>query len=306
MEPDDDPAPPHHADRNQDWRKKSPKRKRADSAPQAQYSTFAPAIVVEPLPALEGAPLPCSVDSVSPTAREGPACTQAGDFGEAPPVPVGKIPNSPRSMVATQFEQMALGPTVPVLRFGEGAGREGKRVKVKEGQAGRVDAARMDAQRGGKAAVVEVLIPHAKGSPAKKSAHFAEEHTTGSDSTPRKTSPSAHRPKSPPLPSSTGEMDASALAWQDEEITGHLAQDPDDDGYGLNGIGFKPTPAMAYSRLQKRREQILAWKSREAREARQRRAELRRRGGVGKMAVGGGEFSGVGKGVAGRRTVRFA
>lgn len=73
----------------------------------------------------------------------------------------------------------------------------------------------------------------------------------------------------------------SVLTWQDSEITGHLTgptNDPDDDGTGLNGIGFRPTPAIAYVRAQKRRQQILDWKAREAREARAKRSERRRRG----------------------------
>lgn len=83
---------------------------------------------------------------------------------------------------------------------------------------------------------------------------------------PRKKSPS------PPL---------SSLTWQDSEITGHLADpgiDPDDDGTGLNGIGFRPTPAIAQLRAQRRRQQVLDWKAREAREARAKRSERRRRG----------------------------
>ncbi|KAF1973594.1 hypothetical protein BU23DRAFT_554218 [Bimuria novae-zelandiae CBS 107.79] len=79
----------------------------------------------------------------------------------------------------------------------------------------------------------------------------------------------------------------SALTWQDSEITGHLAdpaKDPDDDGTGLNGIGFRPTPAIAYVRAQKRRQQILDWKTREARDARAKRSERRRRGVGGRSS----------------------
>lgn len=86
------------------------------------------------------------------------------------------------------------------------------------------------------------------------------------------------RKKSPSPPLST-------LTWHDSEITGHLvdpSKDPDDDGTGLNGIGFRPTPALAYVRAQKRRQQILDWKAREAREARAKRSERRRRGIGGK------------------------
>lgn len=86
------------------------------------------------------------------------------------------------------------------------------------------------------------------------------------------------RSPSPPL---------STLTWQDSEITGHLAdpsKDPDDDGTGLNGIGFRPTPTIAYVRTQKRKQQILDWKAREAREARAKRSERRRRGVGGRTS----------------------
>ncbi|OAF99646.1 uncharacterized protein CC84DRAFT_1169174 [Paraphaeosphaeria sporulosa] len=88
------------------------------------------------------------------------------------------------------------------------------------------------------------------------------------------------RIKSPSPPLST-------LTWQDSEITGHLAdpsKDPDDDGTGLNGIGFRPTPTIAYVRAQKRKQQILDWKAREAREARAKRSERRRRGVGGRSS----------------------
>lgn len=79
----------------------------------------------------------------------------------------------------------------------------------------------------------------------------------------------------------------SALTWQVSEITGHLADpsiDPDDDGTGLNGIGFRPTPAIAYARSQKRRQQLNEWKARETREARAKRHERRRRGVGGRTS----------------------
>ncbi|KAI4253254.1 MAG: hypothetical protein L6R42_007659 [Xanthoria sp. 1 TBL-2021] len=78
------------------------------------------------------------------------------------------------------------------------------------------------------------------------------------------------------------------LWWADAEITGHDPKDPTDDGEGINGVGFIPTPAMASARAERRKKQVAEWKSREAREARQRRSEARRRrdlempnGGVG-------------------------
>jgi hypothetical protein len=71
--------------------------------------------------------------------------------------------------------------------------------------------------------------------------------------------------------------DAQSLTWQDSEITGHLLLDPDDDGEGLNGIGFRPTPALAFERSERRKRQVSEWKSRQAREEREKRAVRRRR-----------------------------
>jgi hypothetical protein len=73
-------------------------------------------------------------------------------------------------------------------------------------------------------------------------------------------------------------FDRTSLTWQDSEITG---QDidltiGDDDGEGINGIGFKPTAAIAYARSQKRKQQVDDWRAREARDARQRRMDRRR------------------------------
>ncbi|OJJ85799.1 uncharacterized protein ASPGLDRAFT_123920 [Aspergillus glaucus CBS 516.65] len=77
---------------------------------------------------------------------------------------------------------------------------------------------------------------------------------------------------SPPLISDEGE---NPLTWHDSEITGHLLSDPNDDGYGINGVGFRPTTAIAWARSQRRQRQVADWKSREAREARERRREKR-------------------------------
>jgi hypothetical protein len=86
------------------------------------------------------------------------------------------------------------------------------------------------------------------------------------------------RPKSPSL---SGEI--SDQYWHESEITGHDPDDPNDDGYGINGIGFKPTPAIAQARSQKRKQQLAEYRSREAKEARQKRSE-RRRGGSGESS----------------------
>lgn len=93
------------------------------------------------------------------------------------------------------------------------------------------------------------------------------------------------------------DYDQAQFTWQDNEITGQDIDTttPDDDGLGINGIGFKPTPAVAFARSQKRRQQVNEWKLREAREARQRRIERRR-----------GSFSEAKRTPTVKRTVRFA
>ena len=92
-----------------------------------------------------------------------------------------------------------------------------------------------------------------------------------------------------------GRADQAAMTWHDDEITGHDPNDPDDDGEGINGIGFRPTAAIAYKRMEVRRAQMEGYKSREAREARAKRSERRRTAGVqlpdgrigaGEMGVG--------------------
>ncbi|KAG9235372.1 hypothetical protein BJ875DRAFT_374426 [Amylocarpus encephaloides] len=93
------------------------------------------------------------------------------------------------------------------------------------------------------------------------------------------------RAGTPPLSSSTKldseeeaiivDPERAAQTWHDDEITGHDPSDPEDDGEGINGIGFKPTAAEAHARVQKRKAQMAEYKSREAKEARARRIERR-------------------------------
>ncbi|KAK5716648.1 hypothetical protein LTR15_009540 [Elasticomyces elasticus] len=92
-------------------------------------------------------------------------------------------------------------------------------------------------------------------------------------------------------------MDRISMTWQMNEITGQDIDitSPDDDGEGINGIGFKPTAAMAYARNQRRKQQVNEWKAREAREARQRRIEKRR--GAAAAEARAGQSS--------KRSVRF-
>ncbi|EGD84686.1 hypothetical protein H112_08400 [Trichophyton rubrum D6] len=88
------------------------------------------------------------------------------------------------------------------------------------------------------------------------------------------------RLESPP-PTSNGNVDAEAneesLTWDESEITGHHATDPNDDGYGLNGIGFKPSAEVAWARSQHRKDQVAEWKRRMASEAREARSRRRQK-----------------------------
>ncbi|RDA92735.1 hypothetical protein CP533_1396 [Ophiocordyceps camponoti-saundersi (nom. inval.)] len=76
----------------------------------------------------------------------------------------------------------------------------------------------------------------------------------------------------------------AALTWHEDEITVYDPHDADDDGIGVNGVGFKPTPAMAHARIMKRRQQMADYRRREESEARARRSQ-RRRGEVAVAAV---------------------
>ena len=95
-----------------------------------------------------------------------------------------------------------------------------------------------------------------------------------SDAMPAETSSTAALNTRPGSPSLDGEQ--NDLYWIDAEITGHDPDDPTDDGYGINGIGFRPTASQAYQRSQRRQQQLAEYRSRETKEARQRRGERRR------------------------------
>jgi len=78
----------------------------------------------------------------------------------------------------------------------------------------------------------------------------------------------------------------ASMTWQEDEITIYDPDDSDDDGTGINGIGFKPTAAVAYARGVKRKQQLAEYRKREEREARARRSQRRR--GASPRPVGGG------------------
>ncbi|QDS71533.1 hypothetical protein FKW77_005261 [Venturia effusa] len=225
--------------------------------------------------------------------------------------------NSPRTNVAKKLGKLELHERtlgdVPVLRFG-GQAEQKERKKIRLEGFEDVSSSLTSAHTHGEAGVGAGSSPRRPGGTSwHHSLSFREkpddERVMEIPETPQPPAPSSHR-RSPPPPmlspsrtqppttilpaiafsqprSSTSPPPSNEMAnltWQDSEITGHLASDPDDDGYGVNGIGFRPTPAMAYARSQRRRQQIMEWKNRESREARSRRAEERRRG----MKIGGG------------------
>lgn len=68
----------------------------------------------------------------------------------------------------------------------------------------------------------------------------------------------------------------ASLTWHEDEITIYDPNDKDDDGTGINGIGFKPTPALAHARVMKRRQQMAEYRKREENEARNKRNQRRR------------------------------
>ncbi|KAK0750161.1 hypothetical protein B0T18DRAFT_437469 [Schizothecium vesticola] len=116
------------------------------------------------------------------------------------------------------------------------------------------------------------------------------------------TPPLTYRPSASPDPdaaSSPFVTDAlrASLTWHDNEITIYDPEDSEDDGTGINGIGFKPTPAVAYARTERRRQQLAEYRKREEREARAKRSQRRR----GSPVPGLVEL----KGSMERRRVRF-
>ncbi|KAL6893200.1 hypothetical protein HDV57DRAFT_226124 [Trichoderma longibrachiatum] len=68
----------------------------------------------------------------------------------------------------------------------------------------------------------------------------------------------------------------ASLTWHEDEITIYDPDDKDDDGTGINGVGFKPTPALAHARVMKRRQQMAEYRKREENEARNKRMQRRR------------------------------
>ncbi|KAK4675333.1 hypothetical protein QC764_503420 [Podospora pseudoanserina] len=117
--------------------------------------------------------------------------------------------------------------------------------------------------------------------------------------------PAAEATAAAPKPPTTVITDPlrASLTWHDDEITIYDPDDSDDDGTGINGIGFKPTAAVAYARTVKRKQQLAEYRKREEREARSWRSQRRRRGESPAVSLSGSS-SDVKKKVE-RRRVRF-
>ncbi|OAR00758.1 hypothetical protein LLEC1_05735 [Akanthomyces lecanii] len=158
--------------------------------------------------------------------------------------------------------------------------------------------------------VSNAIDPAAAASPSKEASPERVAHTPvgGNEASEPGTpeSPSRNRAGTPPLklkmyqPQAVHDSDSddedshivdpvrAALTWHEDEITVYDPDDKDDDGTGINGIGFRPTPAIAHARSLKRRQQITEYRKREESEARARRNQRRREGetpsGIGKAS----------------------
>ncbi|KAK0384496.1 hypothetical protein NLU13_8582 [Sarocladium strictum] len=83
----------------------------------------------------------------------------------------------------------------------------------------------------------------------------------------------------------------AALTWHEDEITIYDPDDEDDDGTGINGVGFKPTAAIAHARAMKRRQQMAEYKRREESDARARRNQRRKSAFTSRHASAGSSSS---------------
>lgn len=278
----------------------SPKRKRAISDPSTPIIPFAPQLGFDPTP----------VRTPSPAAS---ASTLLHSEHRSK-----STPDSPRTLVAHKFESLQIRPA-----FVFGAKGVARQEKKRARGAELINDSKLASLAATGQNISDVEIPETPQLPPRPSSSPLEQSKKDIQ-TPQPDWRASPRPKNAKLmfrrvasparnsaeartseseasqqASAPSAVDLSDLVWHDYEITGHLVDpmtDPEDDGYGINGIGFRPTPAIAWYRSQKRRQQIVEWRAREAREARQQRARSRARG---KEARGG-----IAKDV--RRVVRFA
>lgn len=196
--------------------------------------------------------------SAPPTTRYPPPATTV-----TPPSasqPLRDLVSSPRAKAARAFDGVGVeaSPRKRTVRAYEFEAQQGKEIPETPAQAvddgvrslrrSRSPTSTKDAANGGRMAR----------SPSPPAPHVASSSTPGSYDSP------------PPSP----------FHWHHSEITGHLPNDdPDDDGRGINGIGFRPTAAVAHARASKRAQQVREWRARETMDERRRRAARRRNDG---------------------------
>ncbi|GME38783.1 hypothetical protein GTA08_BOTSDO04407 [Neofusicoccum parvum] len=285
----------------------SPKRKRGPSDPAVPTQPFAPRLNTSAFPGSGSAsPGPIDVHSANAEPHSAPGALLAAA--------VESGSESPRSRVASQFERMQInkGASLPVIDFGSGdAGAvatkkprhndelfEHYQHAPRNGGSHLSQMQELQPQSPPPQPVLEIaetplniafpadgvqqLPPTPSSSPSVKL--FLSSRRPNPKLHRRSPSPSVRSFATPPSSSTNpgpALPDQAALTWQDSEITGHnIDRDHDDDGHGINGIGFRPSHAVAQQRALKRRQQILEWRAREAREARQKRGERRRLGAL--------------------------
>lgn len=206
-----------------------------------------------------------STSSSSPASKVLPQLsTEINQHAKSEPNDTG----SPRSVVAGNLQQLDLsGPLVQRLSYKD-AGRARKRFAQASPEP------QLETPSLGSLPKKSSLADHSSIITSFPTIPLDSEPGNGfwDQESPTKFSKPRARSVSPPL---DGDPEENSLTWHESEITGHNPKDPEDDGYGINGIGFKPTAAMVRSRSQKRKQQIAEYRSREAREARQRRSERR-------------------------------
>lgn len=71
----------------------------------------------------------------------------------------------------------------------------------------------------------------------------------------------------------------ASLTWQEDEITVYDPEDSDDDGEGMDGVGFQSPPGAARATARKKMKQLAEYRRMVEREAREGRR--RKRGKVG-------------------------
>jgi hypothetical protein len=184
---------------------------------------------------------------------------------------------SPRTAVAGRFKELAIHEGVPhPIPIAQWYGSSDSTAGHVE-PSGQAEKSQLSPQKS----------PNKKNGTDSNEEHVAEDQTQfttqSTNGSPRNkvkaVSPMKSRRRKSPPPDESVILDS--LTWSDSEITGHDPTDPNDDGYGINGIGFKPTAAIAWARSQQRQKQVAEWKNREAREAREKRRE--RREGVSRV-----------------------